>query len=110
MFADLPLLSLLIWLPILGGFWVLAVGRNDSSAPVARAVALLVSIVTFVLSLPLFFAFDSSTAAMQFSEKLAWIPNFHIYYSLGVDGFSMPLIVLTSFMTVLVILAGWAVI
>lgn len=110
MFADLPLLSLLIWLPILGGFWVLAVGRNDSSAPVARAVSLLVSIVTFVLSLPLFFAFDSSTAAMQFSEKLAWIPNFHIYYSLGVDGFSMPLIVLTSFMTILVILAGWEVI
>ncbi|EIJ42765.1 proton-translocating NADH-quinone oxidoreductase, chain M [Beggiatoa alba B18LD] len=110
MFADLPLLSLLIWLPILGGFWVLAVGRQDNSGTTAKPVALAISIVTFVLSLPLFFGFDSTTPAMQFSERLAWIPSFNIYYHLGVDGISMPLIILTTFTTVLVVLAGWEVI
>ncbi|MDY6992999.1 MAG: NADH-quinone oxidoreductase subunit M, partial [Pseudomonadota bacterium] len=67
MFANLPfLLSLLIWLPILGGIWVLASGHDDN----ARPIALLVSLLTFLLSLPLFFEFDTTTAAMQFSERL----------------------------------------
>jgi len=107
MFANLPfLLSLLIWLPILGGIWVLASGHDDN----ARPIALLVSLLTFLLSLPLFFEFDTTTAAMQFSERLAWIPLLNVYYHLGVDGFSMPLIILTSFSTVLVILSAWEVI
>ena len=108
MFADLPLLSLLVWLPILGGVWVLAIG--DKEAATARSIALVVSLLTFGLSLPLYFEFDTTTAAMQFTERYSWIPNFNIYYHLGIDGISMPLIILTTFSTVLVILAGWEVI
>ena len=109
MFVDLPLLSLLIWLPILGGVWVLVVSQGNDS-PTMRPLALIVALLTFILSLPLFFEFDSSTALMQFTERYVWIPAFGIYYHLGVDGISMPLIILTSFTTVLVILAGWEVI
>ncbi len=106
--TDLSILSVLIWLPILGGIWVLIVG--DKQAASARPIALTVSLLTFLLSLPLYFEFNTSTAAMQFTEQLAWIPAFGINYHLGVDGFSMPLIILTTFTTVLVILAGWEVI
>jgi NADH-quinone oxidoreductase subunit M len=109
MFADLPLLSLLVWLPILGGIWVLMTG-SDSETSTAKPVALVVSLLTFLLSLPLFFEFDSVTTAMQFVERTSWIPAFNIYYHLGVDGISMPLIILTTFTTVLVVLAGWEVI
>ncbi len=106
MLADLPLLSLITWLPIFGGLWVLFV-NNDAHA---RPIALLVSLATFLLSLPLYFLFDPSTANMQFAERLLWIPTFQIHYHLGIDGFSMPLILLTTFTTILVILAGWEVI
>jgi NADH-quinone oxidoreductase subunit M len=106
--ADLSLLSLLIWLPILGGIWVLVVGDNQAAA--VRPIALVVSLLTFLLSLPLYLNFDTTTAAMQFSENLSWIPAFGINYHLGVDGISMPLIILTTFTTVLVVLAGWEVI
>ncbi|MCK5719642.1 MAG: NADH-quinone oxidoreductase subunit M [Thiomargarita sp.] len=106
--TDLSLLSALIWLPILGGIWVLLLGSNQTSA--VRPVALAVSIITFLLSLPLYLAFDTTTASMQFTEQLSWIPHFGISYSLGIDGISMPLIILTTFTTVLVILAGWDVI
>jgi len=106
--TDLSILSVLIWLPILGGIWVLIVG--DKQAASARPIALTVSLLTFLLSLPLYFEFNTTTAAMQFTEQLAWIPAFGINYNLGVDGFSMPLIILTTFTTVLVILAGWEVI
>ncbi|OAD20341.1 proton-translocating NADH-quinone oxidoreductase, chain M [Candidatus Thiomargarita nelsonii] len=106
--TDLSLLSLLIWLPIFGGIWVLAVGDNQAST--VRPIALVVSLLTFLLSLPLYFDFDTTTAAMQFTEKLSWIPAFGIDYHLGVDGISMPLIILTTFTTVLVVLAAWEVI
>ncbi|OQY44470.1 MAG: NADH-quinone oxidoreductase subunit M [Candidatus Parabeggiatoa sp. nov. 2] len=106
--ADLSLLSILIWLPIVGGIWVLIVG--DKQASMVRPIALVVSLLTFLLSLPLYFEFDTTTAAMQFTEQLAWIPAFGINYHLGVDGFSMPLIILTTFTTILVVLAGWEVI
>lgn len=109
MFVDLPLLSLLIWLPILGGVWVLVVSQGNDS-PTMRPIALIVALMVFILSLPLYFEFDSSTAAMQFTERHAWIPAFGIYYHVGVDGISMPLIILTTFTMVLVILAGWEVI
>ena len=92
MLTDLPLLSLVVWLPILGGFLVLALGSNSDNA--ARRLALVVSIVTFLVSLPLWSGFDTSTAAMQFQERVSWIPSFNIYYHLGVDGLSMPLILL----------------
>ncbi len=110
MFADWPLLSLVIWTPILGGLAVLS-ANGESHKKVARGLALLFSVLTFVLSIPLYTEFNTSTAAMQFVEgPIAWIPRFNIYYHLGVDGIAMPLILLTSFMTVLVILAGWEVI
>ncbi len=110
MFADWPLLSLVIWTPILGGIAVLS-ANSDSQKTVARGLALLFSIITFVLSIPLYTSFDTGTAAMQFVEgPIAWVPRFNIYYNLGVDGIAMPLILLTSFMTVLVVLAGWEVI
>ena len=109
MFSDWPLLSLVIWTPIVGGLLTLAFG-NSKNALEARVVALLVSLLTFGLSLPLFFQFDTTTHAMQFVEFAPWIELFKVNYHLGVDGISMPLILLTTFSTVLVVIAGWEVI
>ncbi len=109
MFADLPILSLVVWLPIIGGVAVLLSGDKGDANGV-RVLSLVFSIATFVLSLGLYTGFDSSTSAMQFVEKAEWIPAFNINYHFGVDGFSMPLIILTTFTTILVILAGWEVI
>ena len=100
-----PILSVLIWLPIFGGLAIIAIGENR--AALARLMALAVSAVTFFLSITLFTAFDTSTAAMQFTEIKPWIETFSIYYSLGVDGFSVPLILLTTFFGVIVVIAGW---
>jgi len=108
MFADLPLLSLLIWVPIFGGLIVLAVGDNDPWG--ARPIALIVTVVTFLLSIPLYTGFDTGTAAMQFAESASWIEAFNIRYALGVDGISMPLIILTSLIMIIIVLAGWKVI
>jgi NADH-quinone oxidoreductase subunit M len=107
-FADLPLLSLVIWTPIVGGIIVLLSGDKEPSG--ARKIALIFAILGFVLSLPLYTLFDSSSHAMQFVERQPWIGEFSIYYHLGVDGFSMPLILLTSFMTIVVIISAWEVI
>ncbi len=107
MFSDLPLLSLVIWLPIIGGLVVLAAGKNDV---LVRWLALIFSILTFVASLPLYTGFDSGTYQMQFVEQMPWVATFNVNYSLGIDGISMPLILLTSFTTVLVIIASWEVI
>ena len=109
MFLDWPLLSLVIWTPIIGGLFLLAFAKKDNTAN-TRFIALLISIVTFLLSIPLYTDFDTSSAAMQFSEITPWISAFNINYHLGIDGISMPLIVLTTFMTVIVVIAGWEVI
>ncbi len=106
--SDLPILSLVIWLPIIGGILVLASG--DKQANITRWTALTVAILTFIVSLPLWSGFDTSTAQMQFVERSMWISQFNIEYYLGIDGISMPLIVLTTFITVFVIIAGWEVI
>jgi len=106
MFADWPLLSLTVWFPILGGIAVLLWGDRGGM----RSLALVISVVTFILSLGLYTSFDVSTADMQFAEKHEWISTFGIYYSMGIDGISMPLIVLTTFTTIFVVLAGWEVI
>ena len=106
--ANWPILSVLIWLPILGGLAILAAG--ESRAALARVLALGVSGLTFVLSIFLFTGFDTSSAAMQFTESRPWIETFDIYYALGVDGFSVPLILLTTFFGPLVVIAGWEVI
>jgi NADH-quinone oxidoreductase subunit M len=105
---DYPLLSLLVWLPIAGGVALLAMDALGN--PGCRITALLVSLATFILSLSLYTHFDFSTAAMQFQENVPWIDAFSANYHLGVDGISMPLIILTTFTTVLVVLAGWQVI
>ena len=104
MFADLPLLSLLIWTPIIGGLVVLWLGDRRLSA--ARGLALGVSLLTFVLSLGLWTGFEVGSAQMQLQERALWIPTLGADYALGVDGLSMPLIILTAFMTVVVIFAA----
>jgi NADH-quinone oxidoreductase subunit M len=105
---DWPLLSILVWLPIVGGVVMLLLG--DRNIALGRWIALVTTAVTFGLSTLLFSAFDNSTAQMQFVEEHPWIPAFNALYSLGVDGISMPLIVLTAFITPLVIIAAWTVI
>jgi NADH-quinone oxidoreductase subunit M len=105
---NLPILSIIIWLPIFGGIAVLALGSER--AQLGKQIALGVSIVTFALSIPLWTGFDSSSAAMQFVEKVSWIERFNAFYALGVDGISMPLVLLTTFLTPIVVIAGWEVI
>src|SRR5882757_4892522 len=101
-------LSFLIWLPIVAGIVVLVLGDRNIGA--VRWIALVASIVTLLISLPLLAHFNSGTPDFQFIEKLPWIPRFDAWYALGVDGISLPLIVLTAFMTVPVVIAGWRVI
>ena len=105
MASSWPLLSLLIWVPVLGGALTLLFGPNRAAA--AKSFALLVSILVFLLSLPLYSGFDAGSASMQFIENKAWIPAFDIYYALGVDGISVALILLTTFTTVLVVILAW---
>jgi len=98
------LLSLLISLPIVGGCIVIGLGRRDSAA---KWVSLCVSILAFLLSIPLWARFNTGTADMQFVEHTAWIPSIHADFNIGVDGISMPLILLTTFTTVLIVIASW---
>ena len=105
---ELPLLSLVIWAPILGGIWVLFAGDQEEGT--VKQLAFVVAIITFVISVLLYMNFDTSTHAMQFIEFIPWISAFSINYHLGVDGISLPLILLTTFTTVLVVMAGWEVI
>lgn len=113
MAENLPLLSVLIWLPIFGGLAVLALDALKPGGEGARAdrwLALVVSVVVFLVSLPLWMQFERGTDAMQFVERLPWIERFNVEYYLGVDGLSMPLVLLTTFITPLIVLAGWQVI
>jgi NADH-quinone oxidoreductase subunit M len=102
MLGDWPLLSLLIWVPILGGVLVLMAGEAG-----ARRLALTFALVTLGLTIPLYAGFDTSTADIQFREFVPWIEAFNVHYHLGIDGISLPLIMLTAFVTVLVVIAGW---
>jgi NADH-quinone oxidoreductase subunit M len=99
------LLSWLIWLPIAGGAAVLLLGERRIA--VGRWIALLASVVTLVLCVPLWQQFDTTTAALQFIEDAPWIAPLNAWYHLGIDGIALPLIVLTAFMTPLVIVAAW---
>jgi len=107
--SGTPLLSLAVWIPILAGFVVLATG-SDRNAPLARMLALLGAVAGLLVTLPLYTGFDVTTPAMQFVELAPWIPRFNINYHLGVDGISMLFLILNSFITVIVVLAGWQVI
>ncbi|MCL1633336.1 NADH-quinone oxidoreductase subunit M [Luteimonas sp. SX5] len=100
-----PLLSVLIWLPILGGAAVLALGNGRPSA--ARWLALAVALASLALSVPLFTGFDYADAGMQFLEQKAWIPAYDIQYHLGADGISVALIGLTTLVTALVLIGAW---
>src|ERR1700712_3925208 len=102
-------LSLAIWLPILAGAVLLAVGR-DESAGLTRWIALVAAVASFVVTLPLITGFDATTAAMQFTEKYGWIERFNVNYALGVDGLSMWFVPLTAFITVIVVVAAWQVV
>ncbi len=99
-------LSLVIWTPIVAGVGVLMMDRGENK-PGAKIFALLAALSTFVLSLELYQNFNLHSAEMQFVERKPWIAAFDIYYYLGIDGIALPLILLTTFSTVLVILAGW---
>src|SRR6266850_328311 len=101
-------LSVLIWLPIAAGIVVLLLGDRNIGA--GRWVALVASVVTLLISLPLLAHFDSGTPDFQFVEHMSWITRFHAYYGLGVDGISLPLVVLTAFVTIPVVVAAWTVI
>ena len=102
------LLSVLTCLPIFGGIVVMLVG--DSRATVARWLSLALALAALLASVPLYMGFDTTTAALQFVERVPWIPSLKSDYYLGVDGISLPLILLTTFSTVLVVIAGWTVI
>ena len=103
------LLSLAIWTPIAFGVILLALGR-DEQARAVRWLALIGALVSFLVTLPLLQGFDNSTAAMQFVEKFSWIERFNVHYHLGVDGISFWFVLLTAFINVIVVIAGWEVI
>ncbi len=105
----MELLSLAIWTPIAFGVILLAVGR-DSQARAVRWLALVGSIISFLITLPLYSDFQLGTSAMQFVEKATWIERFNVHYHLGVDGISLWLVLLTAFINVIVVIAGWEVI
>ena len=102
-------LSMAIWLPILAGIVVLLLG-SDNKAIFTRWLALAGSLAAFFATLPLYTKYDFSKGAFQFEEMVQWIPSFNINYHLGVDGIAVPLILLTSFTTVIVVIAAWEVI
>ncbi len=104
-----PWLTLAIFVPIVFGLLVLAVGRDDRPG-LTRGLSLVGSIAGFLVTIPLYTGFDSSSAAMQFVEKASWIEAFNVNYHLGIDGISMWFVLLTAFITIIVVLAGWEVI
>ena len=103
------LLSLAVWLPMLAGVAVLMLG-SDENPSFTRWLALFGSVISFLVTIPLYTDFNTTLIGFQFEESLPWIPAFNINYHLGVDGFSVPLILLTSFTTVIVVIAAWEVI
>ena len=103
------LLSLAIWLPILSGVLLLALGRDNQAGSV-RWIALVAAVLSLAATVPLIIGFDNATAAMQFQEKLGWIGRFNVNYHLGIDGISMWFVPLTAFITVIVVLSAWEVI
>jgi NADH-quinone oxidoreductase subunit M len=105
----MPLLSVAIWLPILSGVLLLAFGRDDRAEAV-RWAALVASVASFLVTIPLVTGFDTATAAMQFVEKQPWIARFNVWYLLGVDGLSVWFVLLTAFITLIVVISAWKVI
>jgi len=109
MLLGFPLLSLAVWVPIAFGVLVLATG-SDRNAQVARLLALIGAVLGLLVVLPLYTRFDTAAGGFQFQELVPWIASFHVNYHLGIDGVSLLLILLNSFTTVLVVIAGWEII
>jgi NADH-quinone oxidoreductase subunit M len=104
--TSLKILSLVIWLPVIGG--VVTLFMRDNA--LTKTVALAFAVLTFLISLPLYTEFNPDIHELQFVENVMWIPAFKIEYLLGLDGISLPLILLNTFFTVIVVIAGWEVI
>jgi NADH-quinone oxidoreductase subunit M len=100
------LLSLAIWMPIAFGVVLLALGRDDQ-ARMVRWFALIGALASFLITLPLYAGFELGTAAMQFVEKMPWMGRFNVHYHLGLDGISLWFVLLTAFINVVVVIAGW---
>ncbi|MFT0547568.1 NADH-quinone oxidoreductase subunit M [Allopusillimonas ginsengisoli] len=107
--STLPWLTLSIFVPIVAGLLVLLVGRDDRPE-LTRTVALVGAVLGFLVTIPLYTGFDPTTANMQFVEMAPWIETFSINYHLGIDGISLWFVLLTAFITIIVVLAGWQVI
>ena len=103
------LLSISIWLPIVFGGLLLAIGRDDQPG-LARWLALIGAVVSFLVTIPLITGFDSASAALQFQENRVWIERFNVRYHLGVDGISVWFVLLTAFINIIVVVAAWEVI
>ncbi len=104
--TEYPLLSLVVFVPLIGVAIILFVPRKNHN--LIRGITLVTTLAVFILSLPLFFNFNNETWQMQFQEKIPWIEKFGIQYYLGIDGISMPLILMTTFLTVLCVPAAWS--
>lgn len=109
MLFGFPLLSLVIWLPIVVGLIVLAIG-SDRNILLTRWLSLIGSIAGFIVAIPLYTRFDPTLSTMQLVEQYVWFERLNVYYHLGIDGISMPLILLNCFITPLIVIAGWEVI
>ncbi|MDH3779136.1 MAG: NADH-quinone oxidoreductase subunit M, partial [Gammaproteobacteria bacterium] len=105
------LLSFLIWFPVVGGLGLLVIGdggdTHSSQAKLMRVAALAFTTITFLASVALYLAFNNAEPGMQFVERVPWVDVFNVWYYVGVDGISAPLILLTTFITPLVVIAGW---
>lgn len=106
--AEIPLLSLITFLPLVGALFILTI-RGDEETVIrnTRNVALWTSVITFLLSLIIWFQFDRSTSAFQFVERVEWMPGFNISYHMGLDGISMLFVLLTTLLTPICVLASW---
>ncbi|MEO0004220.1 MAG: hypothetical protein RLZZ22_1912 [Pseudomonadota bacterium] len=104
------LLSLAIWTPVLFGVLLLAMGGDKREAGAVRWLALLGSVAGLAVTIPLYTGFETGSAAMQFVERVLWVPAFNVHYHLGLDGISLWLVLLTAFINVIVVLASWEVI
>jgi NADH-quinone oxidoreductase subunit M len=105
--TDIPLLSLTIFLPFLGALIILLIKEDENSVNNIKKVALWTSVGVFLLSLLIWLQFDNSNAGYQFEEKFRWFSDFNFYYHIGVDGISLFMVILSTFLTPLCILASW---
>jgi NADH-quinone oxidoreductase subunit M len=103
--TGFPILSAVIFLPIIGAIFIFLMKRDNES--LIKWSALLISIIVFIISLPLFGGFDKTTAAMQFRETADWIPSWGIKYSLGIDGISVLFVLLSTLLTILCVTVSW---